>query len=247
MSARVRLGMLTPSSNTVLEPVTAAMLAGVPGVTAHFSRFPVTEISLTPQALAQFDDAPMLRAAQLLADARVDAIAWNGTSAAWLGFERDEALVARIGAATGIAACTSMLAYRRIFALTGASRIGLVTPYRGDVQARIAANFRSTGFPCVAERHLDVSENFAFSAIDAATIAGMTRAVAQATPDAIAIICTNMAGAPLVEALEGELGIPIYDSIATAVWESLLLAGIAPSAVKNWGRLFADPRLQTRG
>jgi len=31
--------MLTPSSNTALEPVTAAMLANLPEVTAHFSRF----------------------------------------------------------------------------------------------------------------------------------------------------------------------------------------------------------------
>lgn len=246
MSAAIRLGMLTPSSNTVLEPVTAAMLAGAPGVTAHFSRFPVTEISLQPAALAQFDDAPMLGAARLLADARVDVIGWNGTSAAWLGFDRDEKLVERIGEATARPACTSMLALRKILARTGATRIGLVTPYRGDVQARIAANFRAAGLACVAERHLDVSENFAFAAVDAATIDEMVRTVARAGPDAIAIVCTNMAGAPLVDGLERALGIPVYDSIATVVWESLLLAGVAPDTVRGWGRLFADPRLQAR-
>jgi len=42
---RVILGMLTPSSNTVLEPVTTKMLEGLPDVTAHFGRFRVTEIS----------------------------------------------------------------------------------------------------------------------------------------------------------------------------------------------------------
>ena len=47
MTSRVFLGMLTPSSNTVLEPVTTAMLAGLPEVTAHFSRFKVTEIALS--------------------------------------------------------------------------------------------------------------------------------------------------------------------------------------------------------
>ena len=58
MTGSIRLGMLTPSSNTVLEPVTAAMVAGLPGVSAHFSRFRVTEIALTGDALAQFDDRP---------------------------------------------------------------------------------------------------------------------------------------------------------------------------------------------
>ena len=77
----VRLGMLTPSSNTVLEPTTVAMLAGVPEATAHFARFRVLEIALSDRALGQFDDSEILRAAELLADAKVDVIAWNGTSA----------------------------------------------------------------------------------------------------------------------------------------------------------------------
>jgi maleate isomerase len=110
MSSPVRLGMLTPSSNTVLEPMTVAMLAGLPDVTAHFSRFRVTD-----QAIQQFDDTELLRAAELLAHARVDIIAWNGTSAAWLGFDRDEQLCDRIRSATGVAACTSILTYREIF------------------------------------------------------------------------------------------------------------------------------------
>ena len=72
MTRRVRLGMLTPSSNTVLEPVCAAMLAGIPEVSAHFSRFRVTDISLDAAALEQFRTQPMVNAASLLADARVE-------------------------------------------------------------------------------------------------------------------------------------------------------------------------------
>jgi maleate isomerase len=51
MMTRRRLGMITPSSNSVLEPVTSAMLANVAGITAHFSRFRVTEIALDAAAL----------------------------------------------------------------------------------------------------------------------------------------------------------------------------------------------------
>ena len=72
MAKRILLGMLTPSSNTVLEPVTSAMLAGLPDVTAHFGRFRVTEISLRDDALEQFDMEPLLAAARLLADAKVE-------------------------------------------------------------------------------------------------------------------------------------------------------------------------------
>src|SRR6185312_17306754 len=135
MTRQTRLGMLTPSSNTALEPITCAMLASISDVTAHFSRFKVTEIALSDTALRQFDDTEILRAAELLAHAKVDVIAWNGTSASWLGFDRDERLCERITGATGVPACTSVLAFREIFQITGVQRIGLVTPYRDDVQA----------------------------------------------------------------------------------------------------------------
>ena len=88
--------MLTPSSNTVLEPVSQAMLAGVPEVSVHFARFRVTEISLRDEASAQFQQARLLEAADLLADAKVDVIAWNGTSASWLGFDADRRLCEQI-------------------------------------------------------------------------------------------------------------------------------------------------------
>ncbi|MGH8745989.1 MAG: Asp/Glu/hydantoin racemase, partial [Burkholderiales bacterium] len=68
----------------------------------------------------------------------------------------------------------------------------------------------------------------------------MAREVAQAKPQAITIFCTNLRGAPIAEALEQELGIPVYDTISTVVWRSLKLAGADPRRVQGWGRLFRD-------
>jgi maleate isomerase len=245
VTQRLRLGMLTPSSNTTLEPVTAAMVGQVPGASVHFARFRVTEIALSASALAQFDDAEILRAAEHLAHAKVDVIAWNGTSACWLGFGSDERLIARIEQATGVPACTSVLAFREIFARTGVRRVGLVSPYLDDVQARIVANWNAAGFTCVAERHLGLQDNFSFAEVAPDTIAAMARDVAAAEPDAIAVVCTNMDAASLASGLESELGIPVYDSIATAVWKSLLVAAGDPAALAGWGRLFSDQRLRS--
>jgi maleate isomerase len=239
--ARTLLGMLTPSSNTILEPVTSAMLAGLPGASAHFGRFPVTEIALTPGALAQFDTAPLLGAAKLLAHAKVSAIGWNGTSAAWLGFGADEELCASITAATAIPATTSILALNLLCRRLGVKRLGFVTPYRDDVQAKILANYAAAGFACPAERHLGIQDNFSFSEVPESTIAEMVRAVAAEKPDAIAIVCTNLRAAPLVAALEAESSIPILDSIATVVRHSLVLAGADPTLLKGWGSVFRVP------
>lgn len=240
MTRQIRLGMLTPSSNTALEPITSAMVSGLPKVSAHFSRFTVTEISLRDQALGQFDLEKILAAARLLADARVDVIAWNGTSSGWLGFDKDEALCRQITEATGIPATTSVLALNEILEKTGARRFGLATPYLHDVQERIVANYQRSGFDCSAERHLGLHVNYSFAEVDEDTVRKMVRELAAEKPQAITTFCTNLRAAHLVEALEAETGIPVYDTIATVVWKSLRLAGVDTRALQGWGRLFRE-------
>lgn len=240
MNQRILLGMLTPSSNTVLEPVTSAMLSGLPEVSVHFGRLRVTEISLQAQALQQFDRSPFLSAATLLADAQVDVIGWNGTSAGWLGLETDRQLCHQITAATGIPATTSVLAIAEILRQQQVSRFGLVTPYLSEVQTQIIANFAIEGFHCISEQHLNLSHNFSFSEVTAEQLTTLIRTVAADRPQAILTFCTNLRAAPLVAQLEQELGIPIYDSIAAVVWKSLQIAGVDPGRVRDWGNLFSD-------
>ncbi len=238
-----RLGMLTPSSNTALEPVTYAMLAGVDDISVHSSRFKVTEIALSESAQAQFDHSEILRAAELLAHAKVDVIAWNGTSASWLGFDRDERLCERITEATGIPASTTVLAYRDLFRQLPAARIGLVSPYTRDVQERIVAVWGSQGLNCVAERHLSLADNFSFAEVPEAEVARMIEEVVREGADAVVVLCTNMRGAGVAEPLERKLGAGIFDSIAVTLWGCLIAAGVDPSIVRGWGSVFANPRL----
>jgi len=230
--------MLTPSSNTVLEPVCYRMLACVPDVSVHFARFRVTEISLGAAADGQFSRDAMLHAAELLGDARVDSICWNGTSASWLGFDRDRDLCAAIARATGAPATSSVLAMAEWLRGAGIERVGLVSPYIDGVQLQIGETLAGEGFDVVAEQHLGLSENFAFAEVAARRIEHMIRATAKAAPQAILVMCTNLRAAPLVNALERELELPILDSVATAIWGSLRIAGVDPGGVAGWGRLF---------
>jgi maleate isomerase len=235
-----RLGMLTPSSNTALEPITYAMLTGITDVSVHFSRFKVTEIALSEAATRQFDHSEILRAAELLAHAKVDVIAWNGTSAGWLGFDRDERLCERITEATGIRACTTVLAYRDLLRRLENARIGLVTPYTADVQQKIMANWRSQGLNCVAERHLSLSDNFSFAEVPEGEIARLIEEVVREGAGAIVVLCTNMRGAGVAERLERELGVSVFDSIAVTLWACLVAAGVDPSVIRGWGGLFTN-------
>lgn len=233
-----RLGMITPSSNSVLEPVTAKMMADVADVTAHFSRFRVTEIGLDAAALSQFDTSVMVPAAELLADAKVDAIAWNGTSASWLGIDRDHSLCAAIAERTGAPATTSTLACIDAVSALGAKHVGFVTPYTDDVQARIVEVWKGAGIACHAERHLGLRDNFSFGEVPPSTVAEMIRAVAADGADAVVVLCTNLDGAAIAAALEGELHVAVLDSVAVTLWRTMVLADVDPGVLSRWGRIF---------
>jgi maleate isomerase len=236
----VLVGMLTPSSNTVLEPYTAALVAPLfPRVSVHFSRFRVTKIALDAASNSQFTLEPILQAAELLADARPDVIAWNGTSASWLGFDSDERLCDAVTKRTGIPATSAILGLNRLLATLGVRRLGLVTPYTSDVQHRIMANYAAAGIETVAERHSGRTDNFSFAEVSEAAIAGMCREVAAAKPDAIAIVCTNMRGPLIAPELEQELGIPILDSVAFTLWGCLDATAVDMLPLHKFGRMFA--------
>ncbi|WP_353948948.1 arylsulfatase [Sporolactobacillus sp. Y61] len=234
-----KIGMLTPSSNTVLEPVTFAMVSGISDeVSVHFSRFQVTEISLKDNALAQFNKKNLLNAAKLLADAYVDVIAWNGTSAGWLGFDSDEELCRTIEKETGIPTTTSVLALNESFKMLHAVNYGLVTPYTEDVNEKIIANYETIGLNCIKHEASHLYVNHQFSAINEDEIMKMVGYVAEAKPDAITTFCTNLKAAPLVEQLENEYQIIILDTISVVVWKCLKMIGVKTEKIKGWGKLF---------
>lgn len=233
-----RIGMLLPSSNTVVESNITAMLGSVPGVSAHVTRLTVKEISLESESERQFQIQTMLDAAGLLADARVHVMGWNGTAASWLGFERDQRLCAMMSQRYGVPATTAVMAVNELLDEMDARRFALVTPYIDSVQADIVSQYHRAGYECVAERHTGEHVNFAFAEVSAEAIEAMIREVAQERPAAIVVMCTNLNAAPLVAKLERELDMPIVDSLAAYVWKSLRLAGVRTDTITGWGRIF---------
>lgn len=239
MTQPVRIGMLVPSSNTVLEPYTSAMFAPFgDAASVHYARFRVVEISLSDASTGQFALEPILEAADRLAETLPRLICWNGTSASWLGLDRDRALCAAIAQRTRVQATSTMLAYQAVLAQTGVRRLGLVTPYLPEIQAKIIANFAAQGIDVVAEVHLSDKGNHSFADYSPDRVAGLVREVARAKPDAIAIICTNFRGAPLAEALEAELGLPLLDSVAVTAAHCLRATGLDAARVTGWGSVF---------
>ena len=233
-----RIGMIVPSSNTCLEPLTYRMLEGRTDVTIHFTRIPVTRIALDGSSDRQFDATVMREAGRLLATADVDVIAWNGTSGSWLGAAHDRELVHEITDATGIPATTSTLAYLEAFKSFGTERIALFTPYTEDVNLQVIAAYEREGIKTVDHRALGLSDNESFARVSVDEMRPGSRELAAAAPDALVYLCTNLYGANITAEIEDSTAVPVLDSVAVTLWHALRLAG-APLLDPRWGKLLA--------
>lgn len=246
MVRKVRLGVIVPSSNTALEPLTQAMIAFIEEpdlhVSVHFSRFRVTHIGLSTSSDAQFKLDVMLEAARLLADAKVDVIGWSGTSAGWMGFETDETLCNAIEQDTGIRATTSTLGLNRVLNKLGAKQLGLVTPYTAEMNDAIRSNYASIGIdiPTSQDQHLGILENTKIADIDEEALDEMVEAVVQGGASVVTTFCTNLGAAQRVDHWEKKHDITVLDSVATVVWDMLRLATGRANLVKGWGRMLSN-------
>ncbi|KAG2094876.1 putative Asp/Glu racemase [Suillus discolor] len=242
MPKQIRLGILTPSSNTALEPLTYQIVSSIPNVSVHFSRFPVTAISLSPEGLAQFDHSVIAQAAKLLAHAEVDMIGWSGTAAGWIGFEDDEKLCQAITKATGIPATTSVLALNKALGIFKVKKLGLVTPYLDDVQERIVKNYNAIGMGVTSEteRHLRVVKNTDVALIGEDVLETLVGQVVEGGADAVSTFCTNLIAAHKVELWEAKYGVPVLDTVTTVTWDMLRQCGVDTKAIKGWGRIFQE-------
>ena len=154
-----RVGILVPSSNTVVEDYCHERLAGQEPLRTHFARISVTQISPDAPSLSQFEETRMLAVFDLLAEAHPDRLVWGGTAAGWLGFELDQRLCDRIEERTGIPATSSLLATNTRLKELGARRIGLITPYVQELETHIIGNYKAAGIDVVANELLDITVN----------------------------------------------------------------------------------------
>lgn len=217
-----RIGIVLPSSNTVVEPLAAEMLAGT-GITAHFSRLGVYDVALDPVSKAQFELQAHVDAARLLADAKVDVIVWGGTSASWLGSIHDQTFCDSVVAQTGIPTTSCVLQMNRLLRDSANHRLGLVTPYTEDVHKQIIENYKLMGYECTGSENVGGAISNDFANIPEDLLAKMVHKAGLSKPDLIFIMCTNLHGAVIAHSLTTELRIPVIDSAAASIEAGLSL------------------------
>lgn len=235
---RIRFGIVTPSSNTALEPLTQQIISQLPGVSVHFSRFRVLQIALSSDALAQFDNKPIIEAARLLADAKVDVIGWSGTSSGWLGFEADEKLCEEITTATGVPATTSVLGLNKLIKRLRITNMALLTPYTDDVQSAIIKTYARSGVNCSLENHLGKHDNASFGYISEEVLDAGFRELTARGATSVSVFCTGLRAAQLVDGWERKTGAIVLDTVATVLWDMCIKTGVDMKCIEGWGSIF---------
>jgi len=238
-----KIGHITPSCNTALEHLTPLMTGPVAHrVSNHFTRIPVDNISLADEDRAQFRTDTMVAAARLLADAAVDGVLWNGTSACWNGTQADVEICDVITRETGVAASTTILAQYEVFERYGIKSYGLVVPYTDAVTDKSIETFSEAGYEAVGRANLGLSVGREMAYVPLPDIRDLIRAADSPAAECVIVICTGLPAALVVEEMEQELGKPIFDSVIVTLWKGLQLVDVS-EPIEGWGSLLRGSRI----
>lgn len=234
---RARLGVLVPSGNSVAEPEIHAMLP--PGVTALVTRL---ELRGSSEAELLGMLAALEPASRLLADARVERIAFHCTAVSTFAPHLAGEIRARIEAAAGLPAFATAEAILAALAALHARRVLLVTPYIEPVHAREIGFLAAHGIEVAGGSWMGVNTNAEMARIPPEAIASRVREAAAAAPGAEAcfLSCTAIRSAGLIVGLEEGLGMPVVTSNQAMVWHALRRMGIG-DAMPGFGRLMTLP------
>jgi maleate cis-trans isomerase len=237
----VRLGVVVPSSNVVMEPELTRMAP--PSVSLHHTRAWYRFGSKTdPRPL---DPLPELaedtvRAVPLLAAAGVRAIASGSTAGSCFGGDAfEEELVRRMEAqAEGVRAVTPSGAVVRALRALGARTVSVATSYLDALTEREVAFLQARGFEVVSAHGMRVADGGDMASIPEADTDAFVRAHADRSADALFVSCTNLHTAGLIERWEADLGLPVVTSNAATLWALLGLAEV-DDGVAGYGALLA--------
>lgn len=225
-----RVGLLVPSSNTVMEPDLWRALPA--GATLHIGRMYLEDT--TPEGEERMLDQHALPAARDLATAKPDLIIFGCTSAGALrGNAYDADLCRRISEASGVPTVSVIASVRRALAATGARRVGVVTPYVDALNQPIRASLEADGIEVARIAGLGISDNVRIAEVPVAEVVDFAVRELHGLPiEAVFVSCTNFPAVAALPELERRFEVPVVTSnqAAIAATLDLLAAAAAPAA-----------------
>ncbi|RNF40318.1 aspartate/glutamate racemase family protein [Planococcus salinus] len=235
---RGQLGLIYIASAWSMEAEYADMAP--PGVTTHTTRVALsddpTNFSLNDVCTVGED---AVKAAKLLAQAPLDAIAFGCTSGSFTnGVGYDQQLIRQMEAlANGIPCTTTITAVLKALQAFNMRKIAIATPYEEAINNRAVNFFEDSGFSVENMLGLGMANDYDISHQSIETVYRLAKQADTKDAEAVFIACTGLTTVRVLEVLEADLGKPVISANQATFWHSLQLAGIKAD-IRGFGSLF---------
>lgn len=214
--ARLRIALLVPSSNTVMEN---DLHRGLPadGYTVHTDRMYLVETTREAEIRMIEDFAP--QAAGDLGTLKPDLLVFGCTSAGSLfGLDYDASVCADLGARAGCEPLGVISAVSGALGRAKAKRIAVITPYNEDLTRSVANAIAIDGREIVAAHGMGITDNVALADPTPDDIVAFARSkLAGASFDLLFVSCTNFRALEGKGRLEAAFGVPVVTSNSAVI------------------------------
>ena len=239
---RLKLGVIVPATNTIVEPEFHSMTPA--GVTCHTGRFPLKDVRISSnddfERLGADIHANLDRAVDDLMSVAPDHII-VGVSAEsfWDGADGAEVIRNRLAEKTGVSITLGSDAARVALEAVAAQRIGVLTPYWPVADERVQKYFDQCGFTAVRVTGLKATSPLNIAEQSRATLRDAILDLDGDDIDTIVQVGTNLALAALADELEQELGKAVIAINVALYWHALRQNGIN-EPIPGFGRLLKN-------
>jgi maleate isomerase len=239
---RAKLGVLVPSTNTIVEPDFYSMAP--PGVTIHTARIFVPSARMDDDAsfekLIEQVGAATSRAIADVVTCEPDYLVLGMSSESfWNGREGNAALQRRVQSVCGLRLATGASAIERALTVLRVHRLSILSPYQPIADARMRTFIESCGHEVVAMKSLRCASAVGIAHVDEPTLRRALIELDGPDVDAIVQMGTNLSMLRFADEAERWLGKPVISINAATFWYALREIGISDRRA-GFGSLLRD-------
>ncbi len=211
----MRVGLLVPSSNTVLEN---DLHSGLPKADFKIHAGRMFLVTTTREAEKQMIEEFAPKAADDVGTANPDVLVFGCTSAGSLfGLDYDAQVCRALGARANCTGLGVVSAVAQALDSNGARRLAVLTPYNDDLTQSVASAV-SAGREIVCAYGMGITENFALATPTPDDIVAFARQRLRGERyDAVFVSCTNFRAYEARAALIDALGAPVITSNSAVI------------------------------
>jgi maleate isomerase len=214
---RRRIGLIVPSSNTVVESDFISHLPA--GTTLHTARMHLAENTEAAQRRMLTDFLP--QAVADIATIHPHVVACT-TGGAMLGADGETALMREIAERTQAPVVSMNDAVNSAIERSGCRNVAVITPYLDELNAHIQSGLEARGLRVAHIAGMGIRENFRVASVTPAEIAAFAASQLDGVPfDLLYVPCANWRALEARSDLSARFGVPVITSDSATIEAAL--------------------------